>query len=179
MKVKIVAYKGYLVLVPNNPADGIGKPEGWYPTGDDRMGCVILDTKSRLGVSEEAFNLMKNIKTNHDDFGDISWWECDDGTWAFSWFGSIHRIINPATAEGDREFRIINLMKEVCTIIPNDVPEEAKRAIDHPLALDGQVYHYKEPHRLDGVILQGHEGEDEDDVAVDDDHCDCGNEHCD
>lgn len=172
MKVKVVAYKGLIIMVPNDPAKGIGKTDGWYPTGDERMGCVLVDSKARLGVSEEAFQLMKTIKSNNDDLGDIGWWECDDKTWAFAWFGSIHRVINPATAEGDREFRVTELLKQVCTIITNEVPEEAKNLID-ALPTGDDVFHWKEPHNLDGVVLQGHEDDDDDD-----NHCGCGDEHC-
>lgn len=172
MKVKVVAYKEHLILIPNNPAEDIGKPGGWYPTGDGRIGCVLTDTKARLGISEEAFDLMKSIPHNNDAIGDISWWECEDGTWAFCWFGSIHRIINAAHAEGDRGFHVTNKLKEFCTIIPNDVPGEAKTALDHSIASEDEIFYWKEPHLLDGVILQGHE----DDVT--DNHCDCGDDHC-
>ena len=174
MKVKIVAYKSHLVVVPTNPEQGIGKTDGWYPTGDGRLGCVVTDTKNRLGVSEEAFDLMKTIKRNHDAIGDISWWECDDGTHAFAYFGSIHRVINPESAEGDRDFRVTPSLRNACAIIPNDVPEEAKVLLDS-LKEGEELYAWKEPHRLDNVTLVGHEDEDD---ADDDDSCDCGHDHC-
>lgn len=175
MKVKVVAYKERLVIVPNNPTEDIGKPVGWYPTGDGRMGCVLTDTKARLGVSEEAFELMKKIPRNRDAIGDIGWWECDDKTWAFSWFGSIHRIINPIKSEGDRNFRVNDTLKQFCTIIPNDVPEEAKAILDN--LPDGyEAYQWNELYNLDNVTLQGHEDDQNDDA--DDNHCGCGDEHC-
>lgn len=143
MKVRVVAYKEHLVIVPHEPEKGI--EDGWYPTNNHRMGCVVTDTKKTLGVSEEAFELMKLIQRNHDAIGDIGWWECDDGTYAFSWFGSVHRIIDPHTSEGDRTFRVLPSLKNACTIIPNDVPEEAKAAADLAEAQDKEIYSWKEP----------------------------------
>jgi hypothetical protein len=175
MKVQIVAYKNRLIMVPNKPEEGIGKDGGWYPSGDGRLGCVVTDTKTRLGVSEEAFELMKGIKRNHDAIGDLSWWECDDGTYALAYFGSIHRVIDPETAEGDRDFRVTPSMRNACTIIPNDVPEEVKAVLD-AMKKDEEVYAWKEPHRLDGVTVQGHE--DDEDDEDEDSACDCGHSHC-
>lgn len=143
MKVQVVAYKNHLVIVPHEPEKGI--EDGWYPTNKHRFGCVITDTKKNLGVSEEAFELMKSIKRNHDAIGDIGWWECDDGTHAFSWFGSVHRVIDPHTAEGDRTFRIVPSLKDACTIIPNDVPEEAKLAFAAVEVEGDEIYSWKEP----------------------------------
>jgi hypothetical protein len=177
MKVQVVAYKGSIVFVPSNPTEGIGKTEGWYPTGDGRLGCVVTDTKKQLGVSEEAFALMKDIKRNHDAVGDISWWECDDGTYAFAWWGSIHRVLNPDSAEGDRDFRVTPSLRSACTIIPNEVPEAAKAAIDLAETESGTIFSWQEPHSLDGVTLEGHEDEDEDEDD-DGEACGCGHDHC-
>lgn len=142
MKVRVVAYKGKIVIVPIDPEKGV--EDGWYPTGRGRIGCVVLDTKKTLGVSEEAFELMRKVQRNRDAIGDISWWECDDGTHAFSWCGSIHRVISPEDAEGDRDFHVHNRLWAACTKIPNEVPEAAKLMIDQ----NPTTYAWAEPHDI-------------------------------
>ena len=133
MKVKVVAYKGRIVLVPNEPEKVISdKDPLWWPTGESRstLGCVVGPTETELGVSQEALDLMEDIQRNHDAVGDISWWETSDGNHAFAWWGAIYRIINPDTAEADRDFHLKPSVVRSCTIIPNDVPDEAKKVLD-------------------------------------------------
>lgn len=142
MKVKVIAYQGKIVVIPSNPAEGVG--DNWYPTSNDRLGCVVMDTKSNLGVSKEAFELMRGVKRNYDAIGDIGWWLCDDKTWAFSWFGPIFRVIDPDTAEGDRDFRVTAKHWANCTEIPNDVPDEVRKAFTS----DPDVVMWAEPHAI-------------------------------
>lgn len=148
MKVKVVAYNGRIVIVPLKPDKDLG--DGWFPTGGGRIGCVVLDTQNSLGVSEDAFELMKRVPRNRDAIGDISWFSYEAGGsqespgYAFSWFGSIHRVLDPENSEGARDFRITDHLKNHCTIIPNDVPEAAKLAIDA-----GENYSWAEPKSID------------------------------
>jgi len=142
IKVLVVAYKNRIIIIPHEPEKGIG--DGWYPTGKTRFGCVLLNTKNRLGVSNKAFQLMEKIRPNKDAIGDISWFKCSDGTYAFSWFGSIHRVINPYTAEGSRYFRVSSILKRNCIIIPNNVPNAAKQKID----ADPNTFSWAEPFKL-------------------------------
>lgn len=148
MKVKVVAYKRRIVVVPDEPEKNISKDKNlWWPTGGPKgyvLGCVVGDTKNQLGISQEALDLMEGIQRNHDDIGDISWWECHDGTHAFSWWGSIYRIIDPLTAEADRDFHLKPSIVCACTIIPNDVPEEAKKVLD----TEEDPVSWKEPHSI-------------------------------
>jgi hypothetical protein len=142
MKVRVVAYKGKIVIVPLEPEKGTD--DGWFPAGQGRVGCVLLDTKKQLGVSEEAFALMRGIQRNHDAIGDISWWEADDGTQVFGWFGSIHRVIDPKTAEAARDCHVTNRLRGHFTVIPNEVPEAAKLVIDQ----NPEAYAWAEPHSI-------------------------------
>jgi|GEM_PF-2010552 len=119
LKVRVLAHEGNLVMVPLAPEEGID--DDWWPTGGDKMGCVVGDTRRRLGVSKEAIGLMRGIKRNRDAIGDIGWWRCHDGTYAFSWWGPIFRIIHPNDAEGSRDFAT---HPDQYVEIPNDVPPE-------------------------------------------------------
>lgn len=131
MKVRVVAYKGLIVIVPNEPEKDAGKPGDWFPMGPPgRLGSVLCNTQLNLGVSLEAFELMKNIKRGRDCIGDISWWGCDDSTHAFSWFGPIYRVIDPSTAIGDRDWNVTSNLLRTCTVIQNEVPDEAQKFLD-------------------------------------------------
>lgn len=130
LKVEVVAYKGLIVVIPNEPEKNVGKDFGWIPMGQTRLGSVLCDTNKYLGVSRQAFELMKRIKVGRDCIGDIDWWACDDGTHAFAWWGPIYRVINPETAVAARNFRVTDRLLETCTLIANDVPAEATEVID-------------------------------------------------
>jgi hypothetical protein len=130
MRVRVVAYNGFLIMCPTNVEE---KDEEWVPTENGRtMGCVLLDSKKNLGVSDEALELMRQVPVGRDAIGDIDWWAVIDPKggeekFAFSWFGSIFRIIHAESSESARGFRP---RRSHCTIIPNDVPPEAKALID-------------------------------------------------
>ncbi len=137
MKVKVVAYKNHLVMIPQEPEKGIGK--GWYPTGsEDRLGCVLTDSKKNLGISKQALQIMQQVKRNQDAVGDLGWWRCDNGKYAFSWWGALYRIID-LKAEGARDFQVHS---DQCTVIRNTVPKAAKLAIDANLERSEKKKHY-------------------------------------
>jgi len=135
LKVRVVAYKGKLIIIPDKPNEDV--ENGWYPTGGDRLGCVLEDS-TRLGVSFAALEIMRLIRLNRDAVGDIDWWRCDDGKYAFSWWGPVFRIIDPERDEAARGFRPY---EKECSIIPNEVPEEAK----HMLSRQPMSVWWKEP----------------------------------
>lgn len=125
MKVRVVAYKDKIIMVPDRPREGVG--DEWWPTGNTRGGCVLGNTKANLGVSREALDLMRQVQRNHDAIGDLGWWWCTDDTYAFSWWGPHYRIVDVYDSEADRNFQVY---PHECAIIPNDVPEKAHLVID-------------------------------------------------
>jgi hypothetical protein len=128
MKVQVFAYKGYLVVAPNEPEQGIN--DNWWPTGGkdgDRLGCVLGDSEKNLGVSPEAIELMKTIEVGRDAIGDLDWWWCTDETYAFSWWGPIFRIIEPKTCVTARGFRP---RPDKCSTIDNELPSELRTKVD-------------------------------------------------
>lgn len=148
MKVRVVAYKRKIVIVPDAPEQGVDN--GWYPTSQSRGrgGSVLLDTKSNLGVSEEAFELLGQIK-RYDAIGDLSWFGYDTETYGFSWSGPIYRVINPTEAKVDRDFHVPESLKEHCKMIANDVPEAARIAIDTNAEIVTQNSAWAEPYGIE------------------------------
>ena len=142
LKVKVTAYNDLIVIEPIDPEKDASSKKGWVPVGPGRLGSVLCKTKGRLGVSREAVNLLSQIQRGTDCIGDIGWWECDDGSHAFSWFGPVYRVIDPYDAIGDREYKVLPSLLQDCETIPNEVPDEAKAAIDR--AKGEPIYRWKD-----------------------------------
>lgn len=147
LKVKVTAYKGLIVIEPIEPEKDASAKKGWVPVGPGRFGSVLCKTKGHLGVSKEAVNLLRQVQRGVDSIGDLSWWECDDGSHAFSWFGAAYRIIDPSTAIGDRDYTVLPSLLQDCETIPNEVPDEAKAAIDG--AKGEPIYRWKDQRGID------------------------------
>jgi hypothetical protein len=143
LKAKVFVHSDQLVIVPSNPLGGIG--DDWWPTGGTRLGCVLTDTKRRLGVSKEALLLMREIEVGCDAIGDIDWWRCYDGTYAFSWWGPLYRIINPDDSVSARAFREYH---DQCQVIPNNIPEDVLRDVETALGSEDPAV-YREPFRVE------------------------------
>ena len=138
LKVRVVAHGEHLVIVPHEPERGIGAD--WMPVGRGlrqlrqnlHVGSMLRDSKAMLGVSEEALVLMKSIGglvgglRASPGMGDLTWLRGDDGRYAFGWRGPVYALIRVSQCDIDAEFRVD---RDACTIIPNDVPDEALAAI--------------------------------------------------
>ena len=132
LKTKITAYRGSIVIEPIDPKKGV--EDRWWPSdGGNKMGCVLGDCSGRLGISDEALELMRRIEVGHDAIGDIDCWPCTDGTWAFSWFGCLYRIIDSEGISARDFDRHVDkaVAAGVFVTIDNDVPAEAKDTIDN------------------------------------------------
>jgi len=120
IKVKVVAYENYLIITTVKPESD----ENFVPSGGTKIGCVLVDTGKYLGMSEQAFNLMKTIKKSGDDIGDIDTWESNKGQ-CFAWLGPIKRLADVRSCESSQNGIIdIDYVQ-----IPNDIPPEALEAI--------------------------------------------------
>lgn len=124
MKVKITAYKGILCIETQAPFD---KDDTFLPNNEGRIGCLVMGTKENLGVSQEALDLLKTIRQSRDDIGDVMWWGIK-GKFYFGWLGSPLSLKDPKRIEGDRRYTVT---EGEYILIPNDVPEGAKEAIDN------------------------------------------------
>ena len=130
MIARILAHRGILITVVDPAAEG---NEDWLPSGNGRIGCIIMDTKNNLGISEEAFGLLKTIDHGFDSLGDVMWFEADGNKRVFGWMGQPDRLMKPENVEGDRDFHVTDDHWNHCIKVPNDVPEEARNIIDKKL----------------------------------------------
>jgi len=154
LKVRVVAYEGQIVICPIDYDQGIN--DAWWPTGGGKMGCVVGDSKQMLGVSKEAIELMHSVTLNRDAIGDLGWWRCDDGTYAFSWFGAIFRMVDPNSSEAARDFRVHDGQY---IEIENTLPDDVKAQVDEALALD--LTAWREPFRIEPDPYKNEDGEDD------------------
>ncbi|MFA5489963.1 MAG: hypothetical protein WC284_12200 [Candidimonas sp.] len=125
MHAKIVAYKGLILCellthhdVDDEVATSIGNP--------DRFGQVIMNSAKNVGISAEALALLQTLKKGTGSLGDIDWFRAEDGDGVFGWIGAVRAIFDPKNCETSRDYR--SDLGHV--VIPNDVPDQAKEAID-------------------------------------------------
>lgn len=123
MKVHVTAHQHFLCIEALEPEVPL---EGWVPIGPGKIGCVIIDTKLHLGISMEAFQLIKKMKPGHDDLGDIDWFACADGKKAFGWIGGFKRIVNAETSDLGHNSSVF---PTDCQTIKNLVPPAALEAM--------------------------------------------------
>jgi hypothetical protein len=134
--VKVLAHNGKVIIMPSH----IGVFKGvFYPTGESRIGCVLINSKKYLQVSKEALKVMDSVPLNGDDCGDIDWFQSGKQC-VFSWCGAIFRIVNPTNSSAARTFRRYS---EDCKIIPNVVSEEVIDGIK-AMGVKGDFY-WKKP----------------------------------
>lgn len=125
MHAKIKAYKGYLVceLLAEKSIDGEVASSIDNP---GNFGQVIMDSGKHVGISPEAYELLKTIRPGRDAIGDVDWFGSSDGKAAFCWIGPPRQLIKASVAVGSRDYRTNYPYVE----IENDVPEQAIEAID-------------------------------------------------
>jgi len=120
-KVEVTVHKDILVITTNDEVEC----EGWVPAGDGKIGCVLIDTKGKLGISEEALAWLKSVEKSCDAIGDVDAWKSDDGP-CFSWLGGPNSL-KQRGCTGSRGYNTSCLEYD---IIPNQVPEEAVKVIE-------------------------------------------------
>lgn len=152
IKVNVTAYQGRIVFEPVDPL--LGVEDEWWPTDIDpheRFGSVVGSSASRVGISQEALELMKTIKVGCDAIGDIDWWLCTDGSWAFSWFGCLYRVMDPVVSISSRDFNPYqSQLAKAFVLIANAVPLGAREAIDH----DPECGAWKEPYQVPNKLYE-------------------------
>jgi hypothetical protein len=129
LHAKVWEYKGYLLCGATTTTTIEG--ETIRPTDRQSLGCVTFHTDKFLGVSAEAFELMKTIKNGFDDLSHIDWFITDEGESVFAWLGGLYVILDPKEVEGARYYAV---REGMYVPIPNDPPDEAKAAVDRLIA---------------------------------------------
>lgn len=120
---RITAFKNYLAL--ELLANKSEKDASVLACDNPKcLGQMILDCK-RLGVSNEAFSLLKEVKQSPDDIGDIICYMGDDKKYRFGWLGGGKRLIQVSPGNELGQFGFMCFGPKDVTIIPNDFPEEA------------------------------------------------------
>jgi len=97
MKVKLTVHKDTLVIETLD----ISTPyPGWTPIAPGLVGCALDDTKTALGVSQEALDWLGKVKPSGDAIGEIMWWATREGKKAFGWLGGLFKLVRLDGSEG-------------------------------------------------------------------------------
>lgn len=121
LKVKIVEYNGDIIIETLKPE----KDDNFHPvTEPGKVGSVLINTGKFLGISEQAWKIIKGFKRSGDDIGEVMAWKSGKGD-CFGWLGPLGRRIGP-DAEVDRGgIKDIEFVK-----IQNVLNPEIKKIID-------------------------------------------------
>lgn len=98
LKVKVTCHEGFLVIETVDPT----QDDNFYPAGGSRIGCVVIDTEKYLGMSNEAFELLKTMKLSGDDIGDVSTFQSLKGD-CLSWMGPVKRLVHVSECETSKD----------------------------------------------------------------------------
>lgn len=120
LKVRVLAYDNKLFFIPNDPFSEIGNH--WFPVNDKgNLGSSVCYTNLNLGVSREAFELMRKVNRGSDGVGDIDWYKMDSGSYTFGWWGWLYRVMDPTDSVSARGFSV---RERDCVIIENIITDE-------------------------------------------------------
>lgn len=121
IKVKVVEYNGDVIIETLKPE----KDDNFIPvTEPGKVGSVLLNTGKFLGVSKEAWRIIKGFKKSGDAIGEVMAWKAGDKD-CFGWLGPLGLRIGP-DAEVDRDgIQDIDFIE-----IPNELNPKIKEIID-------------------------------------------------
>ena len=121
LKVKVVEYHGEIIIETLKP----DKDEYFIPvTEPGHVGSVLTNTGRFLGMSKEAWALIKSLKKSHDDLGEVTAWKAGDKD-CFGWLGPIGRRVGPEATVDRGGIQDIDFVT-----IPNILNPEIKDIID-------------------------------------------------
>lgn len=123
LKVKLTVHRDVLVIETIDPETAY---PGWTPIGPGRIGCVLEGTKAALGASDEALAWLRGVKRSGDAIGDVDWFDAGAKGKVFAWLGGPFATKRRG-ADGSRTHTVF---PDDCVVIPNDVPADARAAID-------------------------------------------------
>lgn len=132
---KIFAYKGYIGINgwADNCPEGIGENEEITekhltsavinnPLEQGQLGFVCKANECKF--SQEAIDLLKQIKPSNDDIGDVDIFNSDEGP-MFCWLGGPMRVLS-LEHEGSKNYNP-SLLPEASEV---EVPESFKNYVD-------------------------------------------------
>lgn len=123
----VTAHNGFLV-VEYHTLESVAE-EVTSPYDSSSMGFVISDV-GFVGVSNEAYELLKTIRPGRDSLGELDIFRGGPNGYVFGTLGGACGLFKATTVETSRDYRVP--YQNEFQLIANDVPEGAKEAIDNP-----------------------------------------------
>jgi len=89
--MKITTYRGFIVTEPfvDNDDNLV------LPDGHNIIGTMVIDTENNLGMSSEAWEIIKKMERSGDDIGDFNAYHRDDNKDCVSWLGGPRKVVSP------------------------------------------------------------------------------------
>lgn len=121
---EVTAYKDYiLVEYKSNKSNEVLTT----PFDTESMGYVVGDV-GHIGISKEAYELLRSVKKSGDSIGDIDVFRLANGNYAFSTLSGMCFMGNYKELQGSSSFSVPPI--ESFQLIENNVPPEAIEAIN-------------------------------------------------
>lgn len=92
--VFVYAYRGMLLIEKGNKKVG----DDILSTSKNNEGYTeqtVSNTSANLGISAEAYNILKTLAKGAHVKGDLNWTQNSVGIFSFSWLGSMPLVIEP------------------------------------------------------------------------------------
>lgn len=111
MKVKITEFEGDVVIeVLNRKEDEDFLLPGKMKSGGFRVGCILKNTGKNLGMSPEAWKIIKSMKVTSDDIGEVNAY-IKNNIHCFYWLGAPGRLISPNSELSNRGVENIDFIE--------------------------------------------------------------------
>lgn len=130
MRTKIFSYRGIVGIKSDPKAEGLVND----PDGPNQMGYVL--DASHIDVSQEALDILKNIKKGTSSFAEIDVFKDNSGRVILGFFGGPLVMIHPTETEASRDYEP-TLLDGVAKLVPNEPPEDF-RVVVHDMELEAQ-----------------------------------------
>jgi len=108
LKTRVTAYKGIIVIETKDPS----KDNDFVPAGGSKIGCVLMNAAKRLGISDEALELLKSIPKSRHDIGDVDSFTSNEHGDVFAWLGPASRLVVTTKATGSRTYDMNKIRHE-------------------------------------------------------------------
>lgn len=98
MRTQVFEHKGILGIQSDFGAEGLLND----PSQPGQLGFVV--NADFVDIQPKALDLLKNVKSGHDDIGDVDVFQANDGVVVFAWLGGNLRAMNPEEIQGSNSY---------------------------------------------------------------------------
>jgi hypothetical protein len=98
MRTQVFEHRGILGIQSDFQAEGLLND----PSQPGQLGFVV--NADSVDIQPKALDLLKKVKSGHDDIGDVDVFQASDGVVVFAWLGGNLRAMNPDDIQGSNSY---------------------------------------------------------------------------